>query len=554
MSGFRRALASVLVLALAPFVIGLAPAQAAAKRPVVTTLSLHTATTAGKVGIVVRGRGFTKVRSVRFGTTRARFTVVSAKKLKVTVPAHPAGTVHVVVTTRAGHSKARKADRFTYVRPAAKSPDLSSWSDHRMPLPANADPTKQSASITKVSCASKHLCAAIGYYRTGGSNHDMASLYADGLWTSFDPEPAGAQGLGIDDVSCAGTTCVIAGSVLLGGHWETFFDVRGNGTWTFTVAPHPADEPDLATQYTEFSSISCYATASCVATGYYLTASSSTAGATWRLDGSTWTAATLPMPGQPGVVEDDVVPTQIACTSSARCVLGGDYSADGEGTGMIAHLSGSTWTTVTAPLPTAGSGIHFNAAACGADGTCLVVGQYSDGSNHQQGLIEKWSGAWTSVKAPVPTEPGADPSAVLESASCTVGAICVVGGSYRDASWTQHALAERYSGGTWVAATPAMPGDADGALSAFHGVSCLRGACAAVGEYEDNAQNQAPAISTTTGTLSSWVPRKPALPADAKPGAATLLSVSCSPDAFCMAVGYYTATPNAPTAPLTSHT
>lgn len=116
-SAIRVAITTVTGLALCLALVGanVSPAEAAVK-PRVTKISTHTGPTAGGNKITLKGRGFAKVRKVLFGRTAApAFTVVSRKKLVVTVPAGRVGTVHIRVVTARGKSKKTKGDKYRYV-------------------------------------------------------------------------------------------------------------------------------------------------------------------------------------------------------------------------------------------------------------------------------------------------------------------------------------------------------------------------------------------------------------------------------------------------------
>ena len=91
---------------------------AAGTRPVVTGLSSHSGTYWGQTQITVRGRNFTHVKKVLFGTTRGTAVhVLSSTRLTVLDPLHRYGRVHVWVLTSAGRSSKSRAGEFTFVRP-----------------------------------------------------------------------------------------------------------------------------------------------------------------------------------------------------------------------------------------------------------------------------------------------------------------------------------------------------------------------------------------------------------------------------------------------------
>lgn len=104
-------------VAAAVVMAGLAtPAYASVPKPVVQALSATYGPAAGGARISVFGVNFRHVTEVAFGATPAgRIRVLSARRIQVTVPAHPAGTVNVWVYTAHGRSRGVLADQYTYV-------------------------------------------------------------------------------------------------------------------------------------------------------------------------------------------------------------------------------------------------------------------------------------------------------------------------------------------------------------------------------------------------------------------------------------------------------
>jgi hypothetical protein len=88
--------------------------------PVITRLSPSSGPVGGGTVVTISGHGFTKVKKVLFGGSRAGdVSRHGSKQLRVTAPPHPAGSVDVRVMTRHGKSKVVTADRFTYTTSAA---------------------------------------------------------------------------------------------------------------------------------------------------------------------------------------------------------------------------------------------------------------------------------------------------------------------------------------------------------------------------------------------------------------------------------------------------
>jgi hypothetical protein len=85
--------------------------------PAITSLSRTSGPTTGGNQVIVTGTGFSTVKSVKFATSTATFTVKSATQLVTTSPVHAAGTVRISVTTPGGTSPATSNDLYTYVVP-----------------------------------------------------------------------------------------------------------------------------------------------------------------------------------------------------------------------------------------------------------------------------------------------------------------------------------------------------------------------------------------------------------------------------------------------------
>jgi hypothetical protein len=83
--------------------------------PTVTALSPTTGVKTGGTTVIITGTNFAQVTKVTFGGTDAAFTVNSTTRITATAPAHPNGTVDVIVTNSVGSSANTSADNFKYV-------------------------------------------------------------------------------------------------------------------------------------------------------------------------------------------------------------------------------------------------------------------------------------------------------------------------------------------------------------------------------------------------------------------------------------------------------
>ncbi|BEP16520.1 hypothetical protein acdb102_48310 [Acidothermaceae bacterium B102] len=87
--------------------------------PAITSLTPATGPTTGGTRITVKGKNFTHVKAVLFGTTKGtKLHVLSATTLLVTTPTNSPGLIDVHVRTSYGTSKTAKTDHFAYVAPA----------------------------------------------------------------------------------------------------------------------------------------------------------------------------------------------------------------------------------------------------------------------------------------------------------------------------------------------------------------------------------------------------------------------------------------------------
>jgi len=86
------------------------------QRPQVTAVAPSSGPAAGGTVVTVTGTGFIGVTGVTFdGTPGTAVTVSSPTQLTVTSPAHAAYAVHINVTSGAGTSPSKAADRFEYL-------------------------------------------------------------------------------------------------------------------------------------------------------------------------------------------------------------------------------------------------------------------------------------------------------------------------------------------------------------------------------------------------------------------------------------------------------
>ena len=117
----------------------------------------------------------------------------------------------------------------------------------------------------------------------------------------------------------------------------------------------------------------------------------------------------------------------------------GDYvSTSGVEHGLLEVLSGGSWSSVEAPLPSNGDDTHDASLAtvsCASTSWCVAVGRYSDMSGGTEGLVETYSGGhWTASQAPVPTDGVSRDDWFVKTVSCPGVNDCTAVGGYKNAA------------------------------------------------------------------------------------------------------------------------
>src|SRR5580658_4555759 len=174
-----------------------------------------------------------------------------------------------------------------------------------------------------------------------------------------------------------------------------------DSTWTPSEAPVPVNA--LAQdQRVYITGTDCPGPGSCIAVGYYDTADA-TLGLIDTISDGASTLIEAPLP--PRVQNESL--SGITCSSVEFCVAYGNYGHD---LGLVETWADGTWTATEAPLPSdapaGNAGVTINAAACPADGSCVIVGWAAfQGPEYEVSIpfIDTLSdGSWTLTDAPVP--------------------------------------------------------------------------------------------------------------------------------------------------------
>ena len=318
--------------------------------------------------------------------------------------------------------------------------------------------------------------------------------------------------------------------------------------WTARAALVPGDGDPGATSY--LVATTCPAPGNCVAVGWYTRGGNQVGFANVQAGGS-WTTAALPLPVDAGSAPG-VNPANVSCGAVGSCVAAGTYTdTGGNQQAFVSTLASGRWTTAKAVLPgdaNLNPQAQFQSVTCSGQTLCVLAGNYHDTTSQSQGvLLVDRSGSWSTVEAPVPSDAGPTPGASLFTVSCGGPQNCVAVGSYTDSGGHHTALVETLAGGSWTAVRAPVPADAaPGGAATLVGASCPTTTnCMLVGIYTGpGGYPVSLAVSDSAGVLT---PALVPAPADAKTSGTSpsplveLVSVSCPTVSWCAATGIYVA-------------
>ncbi len=492
--------------------------------PSVSAVSPTSGPTAGGTRVTVTGARYSQVKSVKFGTAPGKsIRVVSATKLRVTAPAHAAGTVDVRITTASGRSAIRNADHFTYVAP----PAVSSVSPSKGRVTSGVRVTVTGAQFVHVKSvkfgttpgtsvrvlsssrvqvtAPAHAAGVVnvrvttGYGTSAIRAADRYTYVAAPAVTSV--SPVAGHATGGDRVTVKGARFTDVTAVTFGTVSGTAVHVTSSTQLEVTAPAHVAGVTDVR-----------------VTTKY---------GTSPVVNADKYTFSTLLWGTRAAVDPVHGYPAAVSCPTTTFCVLVDQY-------GSALTYNGTSWS---APLSIDGSN-NLTAVSCSSPTFCVAV--------DDSGLAVRFNG--TTWSAPVRIETPEYEYYGLTGVSCVSPTFCVAVGGESDAftfngtSWS----AQTTVGGThWLDAvscvTPtfcaalddwgnAVTFDGSGWSAAVNtglsqgtkAVSCASGPiCVAIDRYDaviyDGAGWSAP--TTIESAPFAW-----------------MASVSCASSSFCVAV------------------
>ena len=313
------------------------------------------------------------------------------------------------------------------------------WTPLQAPLPANVTPGS-AASLTAVACPSVRSCVAVGsYFDPRPAALGLIETFSGGHWTALQPRPPpnanSAPDVFLQTVTCPAVgACVTVGSYNdTGGNIPGLIETLAHGTWIPTEVARAA-----------VFAVTCPSAGSCVAVGSVYGLRGQLHGLIETLSRGTWTGRQAPLPANAATNRSPVLDA-VTCPAVGSCIAVGAYTnAKRDHDGLIDALSGSIWRPAKLTLP-AGVDAHHDALTCVTAASCIAVGSYLDTSGTiLHGLVETLSGGtWTTSRAPLPTNAeGANPVASFNDMTCPTPGTCVAVGWYRDTSGATQGLIE----------------------------------------------------------------------------------------------------------------
>jgi alpha-tubulin suppressor-like RCC1 family protein len=512
--------------------------------PSVTAVQPNAGPFTGGTPVSITGTNFTGATAVRFGSASAvRITLHSATSITAVSPPGK-GTVDVTVTSGAGTSPTRVADRFSY-EPVVTGVQPNNGPTNGRPVVTITGKDLAGATAVRFGSAnavgfrvtSASSIAAVPPAGTGTVNVTVTSpggtsalstadqfTYATPReWTIFPTPSLGAVENRLAGISCVSVRfCVAVGHSGVGTA-ETLIEVWNGSAWSTGAAP---PTPTFMSA-TELRAVSCVSVNFCVAVGTWRDqgASPDSSGPRALIDvwnGTTWSQHVGAIKGEP---EDDRVTLNgVSCVSSSFCLAVGSFG-NGPLETAVGSWNGETWKYLPRPRTLGFPNDELTSVSCVSPTFCMAVGWADEGfKGVRTPVTQSWNGSEVSV-VPSPMR-GSGPD-VLNGVSCVSAEDCVAVGV------AEGPLIENWNGSTWSIAKGSHPQGMEA-----NAVSCVSaGSCTAVGT--DVPSEKAPSqtlVGVSKGGVWSIVSS-----ANGAAGASALNGVSCVPAAPgwkpCFAVG-----------------
>ena len=223
----------------------------------------------------------------------------------------------------------------------------------------------------------------------------LTGTVSGGVWT-FTPSaaslPSGAATspvVWLNSVSCkAAGECSAVGSYTDSGqNQEGLLLTETGSAWqTGTEAVLPSDAS--SNQDASLTSVSCSSAGNCDAVGDYYTNTGNLQGLMMTATGGGWGAGTEPsIPGDAGS-EVYVTLSSVSCFATSNCAATGNYADDSFSSHplVLSQATNGTWSAGIEPefqYPNASPDANIEALSCAPGGGCAAVADYTDQADNQ---------------------------------------------------------------------------------------------------------------------------------------------------------------------------
>lgn len=320
--------------------------------------------------------------------------------------------------------------------------------------------------------------------------------------------PAGAKGVPdgyLPALACASVgNCVAGGSYTnAAGNNEGLLSSQVNGAWRSPVTITPPAGAAALAGINVFAD-GCGAPGYCSVVGTYYDKSNNSQAFVDSEVGGVWRgAATVALPANAVVSNQNAQLHSVACSSAGDCSAVGTYSAKASPLaateGLVVNEVAGVWQRASEVRLPSGTNVNpfvlLNQVACASAGNCSAVGSYIDNNGATHGLlVSEIANRWLAgLSMALPANASSFPDASLSSIACISAGNCVAIGTYDNAQGDVEGLTVVQSSRAWKRASAlVMPSSAAPNprvfLYGFNGISCSSvGNCSAGGQYRDSA-------------------------------------------------------------------
>ena len=419
------------------------------------------------------------------------------------------------------------------------------WAPVQLPVPAGAR-RDQAAYAGPIACPKVGGCVVLGEYATAaGTDEDLIDTESGGAWSSATaPLPPGgiqAANLGPYSLACTGVGFCL-GTSLYQSATSVAPDILedNGGRWSALAMPMPANAS--RSRIPSLNAMACPLRGDCVIVGTYDTTNGLSEGFVVTEEGRRFVPLETPIPE---AVRRDSSLQGVSCATTTSCVAVGYFvSASGSHEPLAVTDAGGTLAATTVALLPAGAGTRpqadLQSVSCGRSSPCVALGSYDTAAGGRFGVIDTESnGTWTTRKMAAPAGARvANPSPRLFGITCKTGNYCLAVGQYVDATGAVQGLALMEQAGHWSVSM--MPGTRDSNV-VVRAVACISDtSCAAAGSLDAGGGQSGYLMTLSGSTLSGTVSPVPAN-ASSVPDV-QLGYVACPWVATCVASGTYEST------------